>query len=135
MPDGIKYLMKMSLFLLMNCDVFCSGFPDFPEAIPFLAKYIARTNQKCAKGTGNKSRSGADIKPLKNTNPLKYRLRVGEYRIIYVVKDDAVPVIDVFKRGKGYTRYSNMVILIIDLLKHSHCAFIHIPISHFHSGL
>lgn len=57
MPDGIKYLMKMSLFLLMNCDVFCSGFPDFPEAIPFLAKYIARTNQNCAKGTGNKSHS------------------------------------------------------------------------------
>ena len=47
-------------------------------------------------------RSGADIKPLKKTNPLKYRLRVGEYRIIYIVKDDAVHVIEVFKRGKGY---------------------------------
>ena len=43
----------------MNCDVFCSGFPDFPEAIPFLAKDIARTNQKCTIGTGNKSHSTA----------------------------------------------------------------------------
>ena len=47
-------------------------------------------------------RSGADIKSLKKTVPPKYRLRVGEYRIIYMVKDDVVHVIEVFKRGKGY---------------------------------
>ncbi len=47
-------------------------------------------------------RSGADLKPVKNTTPQKYRLRVGEYRIIYAVSDDEVRCIEVFKRGRGY---------------------------------
>jgi mRNA interferase RelE/StbE len=45
---------------------------------------------------------GADIKKLSRTEPTKYRLRVGNYRIIYAVEHKTVKVIEVFKREKGY---------------------------------
>jgi mRNA interferase RelE/StbE len=48
------------------------------------------------------SRSGADIKPLVHTNPQKYRLRVGQYRIIYRLQDDTVMIIEMFRRGRDY---------------------------------
>lgn len=49
-------------------------------------------------------RPGADIKPLSGTTPPKHRLRVGDFRVIYVVdtERDEVRVIDVFRRGRGY---------------------------------
>ncbi len=49
-------------------------------------------------------RSGADIKKLSGTTPTKYRLRVGDYRVIYTVEkqDKTVKVIEVFTRGRGY---------------------------------
>jgi addiction module RelE/StbE family toxin len=47
-------------------------------------------------------RPKADILPVKGTNPQKYRLRVGSYRIIYCVEEDIVSVIEVFSRGRGY---------------------------------
>lgn len=49
-----------------------------------------------------KSRSGADIKRIKGTKPLKYRLRVGDYRIVYRIEGNIVKVIEVFPRGRGY---------------------------------
>ena len=51
----------------------------------------------------NQPRSGADIKPLKKTRPQKYRMRVGEYRIIYLIEGGTVHVIEVFRRGRGYS--------------------------------
>lgn len=51
----------------------------------------------------NRPREGADIKPLKKTKPQKHRLRVGDYRIIYLIEGDTVYVIEVFKRGRGYS--------------------------------
>ena len=52
-------------------------------------------------------RSGADIKKLSGTDPTKYRLRIGDYRVIYTVdeSDKAVKVIEGLKRGKGYRKY------------------------------
>jgi mRNA interferase RelE/StbE len=47
-------------------------------------------------------RSGADIKALVHTLPKKYRLRVGDYRVIYAVGEETVKVIEVFRREKGY---------------------------------
>ena len=47
-------------------------------------------------------RVGADIRPLQGTEPPKYRIRVGEWRIIYVVEDEEVKMIDLFRRGRGY---------------------------------
>ncbi len=48
------------------------------------------------------SRSGTDIKKLSHTEPTKYRLRVGNYRIIYTVEEKTIKVIEVFKRERGY---------------------------------
>ena len=47
-------------------------------------------------------RSGADIIPVKDTKPQKYRLRVGDYRIIFRVEGDIIKVIEIFPRGRGY---------------------------------
>jgi mRNA interferase RelE/StbE len=47
-------------------------------------------------------RSHVDIKSLKGTKPLKHRLRVGDYRIIYLVESKTVKIIEVFKRSRGY---------------------------------
>ncbi|MEA1869542.1 MAG: type II toxin-antitoxin system RelE/ParE family toxin [Euryarchaeota archaeon] len=51
----------------------------------------------------NQPRPKADIKPLKKTMPQKHRIRVGEYRIIYLIEGSTVHVIEVFRRGRGYS--------------------------------
>lgn len=50
------------------------------------------------------SRPNCDVKALKNTRPKKYRLRVGDYRVIYIVEQKEVKVIDLLKRETGYSR-------------------------------
>ncbi|MCL7411196.1 MAG: type II toxin-antitoxin system RelE/ParE family toxin [Methanosarcinaceae archaeon] len=50
----------------------------------------------------DKSRSEADIKLLKSTKLQKHRMRVGDYRIIYMIEENTVYVIEVFKRSQGY---------------------------------
>ena len=45
---------------------------------------------------------GTDIKKLSHTHPIKYRLRIGSYRIIYTVENKTVKVIEGFKRGRNY---------------------------------
>ena len=50
------------------------------------------------------SRPNCDVKPLKDTKPKKYRLRVGNYRIIFIVINKTVKVIDLLKRETGYSR-------------------------------
>ena len=47
-------------------------------------------------------RSGADIKLLEDTDPLKHRIRVGEYRLIYRIEGTEVKMIEIFIRGRGY---------------------------------
>ena len=44
-----------------------------------------------------------DIKQLKNTKPRKYRLRVGNLRIIYIVDGKIIKIIDLIKRETGYS--------------------------------
>ena len=51
-----------------------------------------------------KARPNADISPLSGTKPQKHRLRVGEYRIIFLIDKKIVKVIEVFKRGRGYRK-------------------------------
>ncbi len=48
-------------------------------------------------------RSGADIKSLQQTVPKKYRLRIGEVRIIYSIRDEKILIIEVFRRRQGYS--------------------------------
>ena len=50
------------------------------------------------------SRSNCDIKSLTDTRPKKYRLRVGNYRVIYIIENKEVKVIDLIKREVGYAR-------------------------------
>ncbi len=49
------------------------------------------------------NRSGADIKKLSGSrDPILYRIRVGDYRIIYAVVEKEVRVTTIIHRGKGY---------------------------------
>jgi len=47
-------------------------------------------------------RSNADIKQLNDTNPLKYRIKIGEYMVIYYIEGKVVKIIEIFIRGRGY---------------------------------
>ena len=47
-------------------------------------------------------RAKMDVKVLEGTDPLKRRLRIGDYRIIYHVEERVVKVIEIFPRGRGY---------------------------------
>lgn len=47
-------------------------------------------------------RAKADIRVLEGTDPKKRRLRIGDYRIIYLVEKRMVKVIEIFPRGRGY---------------------------------
>ena len=47
-------------------------------------------------------RPKADIKPLRGPNRNYYRLRIGEYRAIYVVEGDKVLVAKILARSKAY---------------------------------
>jgi len=47
-------------------------------------------------------RSNPDIKILEGTEPIKRRLRIGDYRIIYLVEKHSIKVIEIFPRGRGY---------------------------------
>lgn len=51
-----------------------------------------------------RSRLGTDVKPLRHTSPQKYRLVVGDYRVVYAVEGDMVQVIEVMTRGREYLR-------------------------------
>jgi len=50
------------------------------------------------------SRTHCDIKVLQDTDPRKYRLRVGDYRIIYLIDKNKVNIIELIKREVGYDR-------------------------------
>ncbi|ADI74094.1 addiction module toxin, RelE/StbE family [Methanohalobium evestigatum Z-7303] len=45
-----------------------------------------------------------DIKKLKGTKGRKsfYRLRVGNYRVIYTIEDETILITDIIHREKGY---------------------------------
>jgi mRNA interferase RelE/StbE len=49
-------------------------------------------------------RSSADIRRLTGTNPVLYRMRVGDYRVIYAIEGDIVLITDIFHRSKAYLR-------------------------------
>lgn len=49
------------------------------------------------------SRPHADITPLRDTHPKKYRIRVGDYRVVYVIEGNDVMVLDLFHRRHGYS--------------------------------
>lgn len=50
------------------------------------------------------SRAGADIVRLRGTKGREdlFRLRIGDYRVIYAVMAEVVYITDIFHRGRGY---------------------------------
>ena len=77
-------------------------------AVKYLRRLEQADRERVVKGLRSlgedpfKGRPGTDIKPLAGTTPQKYRLRVGDYRAVYVVEGEDVKVIEVFQRGRGY---------------------------------
>jgi mRNA-degrading endonuclease RelE of RelBE toxin-antitoxin system len=48
------------------------------------------------------ARPNCDIKLLTDTYPKKHRLRIGSYRVIYLVENRDVKIIDLVKRETGF---------------------------------
>jgi len=73
-----------------------------------LCKLPAEPRARIAKGLrvleGDpfRSRPKADIRIIEGTDPRKYRIRIGDYRVIYAVVEREVKVIEGFIRGRGY---------------------------------
>ena len=62
-----------------------------------------RASLKEVKDNPFESRPKADIKKLRKlTKHQLYRLRVGNYRIVYAVEGDDIKVAKIFPRGEGY---------------------------------
>jgi len=81
-----------------------------PDAVKFLLDLNTETKErlksgiKCLETGPFKSRTHADIKKLKGTKKREdlYRLRVGDYRVIYSVEGDIIFVLEIIPREKGY---------------------------------
>lgn len=79
----------------------------FQKEFQQLPDFLQEKIRKILKGLQDDpltSRPNFDIKLLQDTHPKKHRLRVGKYRIIYIVSKKEVKVIDIFKRKIGYER-------------------------------
>ena len=100
----------MSSYLLMSCEhmpykVLVSR--NFQKKFYQLQKNtqnLIRINLKELEKDPYSSRPKCDIKLLKDTQPKKYRLRISDYRIIYIIEQKDVKVIDLLKREVGYNR-------------------------------
>ena len=67
-------------------------------------KSLAKKLAKCFKILEKTPRRHPNIKPLRGNFKGKYRYRVGKYRVIYTIDDQAVEVLvaDVRPRGSAY---------------------------------
>jgi mRNA interferase RelE/StbE len=81
-----------------------------PDAVKFLLDLDEDTKERIKAGLKNlqanpfKSHSRSGIKKLKGTKKREdlYRLRVGDYRVIYTVENNTVFVLEIIPREKGY---------------------------------
>jgi mRNA interferase RelE/StbE len=76
-------------------------------------RFLRRTDNKTAERIKNglkalvenpfQNRPRADIKQLVGSfDPVLYRIRIGDYRIIYAVSGSKVKITEIIIRGKGY---------------------------------
>lgn len=79
---------------------FQQKFYKTPKSVQDRIKNLLKELQK----DPHKSRPNCDIKLLTDTKPKKYRLRIGDFRIIYLVEKEKILVIDLIKREVGYSR-------------------------------
>jgi mRNA-degrading endonuclease RelE of RelBE toxin-antitoxin system len=62
---------------------------------PARARVVAAIERFVRTGEG-------DVRKLTNVSPPQWRLRVGEYRVRFLVDGDALEVLHVLPRGKAY---------------------------------
>ncbi len=65
-------------------------------------KYIKERLRRLKKNPFQ-SRPGANIKRLQGKKRTYYRLKMGDYRAVYIVDELDVKVAFIFPRGKGYS--------------------------------
>jgi len=81
-----------------------------PNAVSSLDKLNQSTKERLAskirvlKDRPKLKRAGADIKKIKDANPEAYRLRIGNYRVIYSVENNTVWITEIFQRGRNYRK-------------------------------
>lgn len=81
-----------------------------PDAVKFLVSLNPETKERLKSGIKNlemdpfKSRPHADIKKLKGTKKRNdlYRLRIGDYRMIYSVEENIIFILEIIPRERGY---------------------------------
>jgi mRNA-degrading endonuclease RelE of RelBE toxin-antitoxin system len=78
-----------------------------PDVEKYLDALSSNERKRCYNGLKKlsmdpyTSRSGCDIKKMSGKKEF-YRLRVGNHRFLYLIKENDVFVEEGFKRGKGY---------------------------------
>jgi mRNA interferase RelE/StbE len=81
-----------------------------PDAVKFLVYLNPEMKERLKSGIKSletdpfKSRSHSDIKKLKGTKKRDdlYRLRVGDYRVIYAVEENTIFILEIIPRERGY---------------------------------
>lgn len=78
-----------------------------PDVVGYLDSLSENEQERCYVGLKRlsqdpyTSRSGCDIKKMSGKKDF-YRLRVGNHRFLYVIRENEVLVEEGFKREKGY---------------------------------
>lgn len=78
-----------------------------PDVEKYLDSLSHDERKRCYNGLKNlstdpyTSRSGCDIKKMSGEKEF-YRLRVGNHRFLYLIKENKLFIEEGFKRGKGY---------------------------------
>lgn len=81
-----------------------------PDSVKFLKSLSPEIRERLKTGIKSleidpfKSHLHSDIKKLKGTKKREdlYRLRVGDYRVIYAVEGNTIYVLEIISREKGY---------------------------------
>lgn len=60
------------------------------------------TLKRCLPEDPFHARAGCDIQPIHGRKRRAFRLRVGDHRVTYVVREGTVLVVEAFHRGRGY---------------------------------
>jgi mRNA-degrading endonuclease RelE of RelBE toxin-antitoxin system len=79
-----------------------------PDAVKYLDSLTEKERARCYGGLKcleedpYTPRPKCDVRKLRGERKTAYRLRVGDHRFTYVVKEDHVYVEEAFRRGRGY---------------------------------
>ena len=86
-----------------------------PKVVKYLNALSPDTKQRIVEGIKVLSNTPVegDVKKLKGTKGRQdlYRLRIGEYRVIYAVENDGVYILEIIIRGRGYKWLDRVLVL------------------------